>query len=337
MKKLCTAVALTGLSAAASAQGSVHVICSVQAEWCSAIATAYARSTGIRIRMSLQGADEALAQLVAEKNNPQADVWFGGAGDPHLQAAGQGLTLEYRSPALAQLHPWAQQQARQSGYRTVGIYAAPLGFGYNPERLARKKLPVPRTWADLLQPGYQGEIQLANPASGSTGYRLIATLVQRMGEDPAFDYLEALHRNVGRYTRSGAGPMKAVARGEAALSIGFVHDATGERMQGFPIETVTPSDGTGAEIGSMSLVKGARDLEAARKFYEWALTPAAQQLGAAHQQFQLPSNVDARLDPRIPDFRKIKFIDHDHARDGASAERRRLIARWEKQVGALPR
>jgi iron(III) transport system substrate-binding protein len=178
---------------------------------------------------------------------------------------------------------------------------------------------------------------VANPASSGTAYTMIATLVQMMGEDKAFDYLKALHKNVGQYTRSGTGPIKAVARGETAISISFVHDGPGEKMQGFPVETITPSDGTGAEIGSMSIIKGARNLDAAKKFYEWALTPAAQELGAANKQFQLPSNVNAKLDPRIPDFKKIKFINYDYAKYGASAERRRLIARWEKDVNSLPR
>ena len=330
--------AMLGLAAlGAAAQGQVNVICSVQADWCSMIATVYAKTTGTKINLSLKGSGEALAQLIAEKDNPKTDVWFGGTGDPHLQAAEQGLTVVYQSPSLGQLHPWAQQQAQQSGYKTVGIYSGPLGFGYNTELLAKKKLAVPRTWADLLKPEYKGEIQVANPASSGTAYTMIATLVQLMGEDKAFDYLKALHRNIGQYTRSGTGPIKAVARGETAVSISFVHDGPGEKLQGFPVETTTPADGTGAEIGSMSLIKGARNLEAAKKFYEWALTASAQEMGAATKQFQLPSNKSARLDPHIPDFKTIKFIPYDYAKYGASAERRRLITRWEKDVNALPR
>ena len=117
----------------------------------------------------------------------------------------------------------------------------------------------------------------------------------------------------------------------------MVQDGPGEKMQGFPVETITPADGTGAEIGSMSLIRGARNLDAAKKFYEWALMPASQELGAAAKQFQVPSNRSAKVDPNVPDFRKIKFIDYDYAKYGASAERRRLIGRWEKEVNSLPR
>lgn len=335
---LAAAAATATFCAGAQAQDAqVNVICSVQAEWCNMIQTVFAKSTGIKVNIVQKGSGEALAQIVAEKANPKTDVWFGGTGDPHLQAAEQGLLFEYRSPTLPQLYPWAQRQAEQAKYRTVGIYSGPLGFGFNTELLAKKKLAAPKAWADLLKPEYKGEIQVANPASSGTAYTMIATLVQLMGEDKAFDYLKGLHRNVQQYSRSGTGPIKAVARGEATVSISFVHDAPGEKLQGFPVDTATPAEGTGAEIGSMSIVKGARNLEAAKKFYEWALTPQAQQFGAAARQFQLPSNKATPVDPRVPDFKKIKMIDYDYAKYGATAERRRLIARWEKDVNSLPR
>ena len=189
-----TAVAALATPALAQEGAQLNVICSVQAEWCNMIQTVFARSTGIKVNMSLKGSGEALAQLIAEKANPKTDVWFGGTGDPHLQAAEQGLSLDYKSPALPQLHGWAQQQAQQSGYKTVGIYSGPLGFGYNTELIAKKKLAVPKTWADLLNPALKGEIQVANPASSGTAYTMVATLVQLMGEDKAFDYMKALHK-----------------------------------------------------------------------------------------------------------------------------------------------
>ena len=338
MRRAALLIAAMFCAADASAQQSqVNVICSVQADWCNMIQTVFAKSTGIKVNMALKGSGDALAQLMAEKANPKTDVWFGGTGDPHLQAAENDLTIEYKSATLPQLHGWAQDQARQSGYKTVGIYSGPLGFGYNSELVAKKKLDVPKSWADLLKPQYKGEIQVANPASSGTAYTMIATLVQLMGEDKAFDYLKGLHRNIGQYTRSGTGPIKAVARGETAVSISFVHDGPGEKLQGFPVETVTPAEGTGAEIGSMSIIKGARNLAQAKQFYEWALTPQAQQFGAATRQYQLPSNKATPVDPLVPDFRKIRLINYDYAKYGASAERRRLIARWEKDVNSLPR
>ena len=128
---------------------------------------------------------------------------------------------------------------------------------------------------------------------------MIATLVQLMGEDKAFDYLKGLHKNIGQYTRSGTGADQGGgARRDRGVDQLRPRRRRGEKMQGFPVETVTPSEGTGAEIGSMSIVKGARNLEQAKKFYEWALTPQAQQFGAAAKQYQLPSNKATPVDPQ---------------------------------------
>lgn len=337
MKKLVLGMALASLSLSAAAQGQVNMICSVQVDWCSLMTTVYARTTGVKINMTAKGSGEALAQLNAEKANPKTDIWFGGTGDPHLQAAEQNLTLEYKSSQLGTLYPWAQKQASDSKYRTVGVYLGPLGFGYNTELLAKKKLSPPKSWADLLKPEFKGEIQMANAASSGTSYTVIATLVQLMGEDKAFDYMRALHKNVSTYTRSGVAPAKAAARGETAVSISFVHDVTTEAAQGFPVNSVTPSEGTGAEIGSMSIVKNGPNTDAAKKFYEWALTPGGQQFGLAAKQFQLPSNSTVPIDPRMINPAKIKLINYDYAKYGASAERRRLIAKWEKEVLNQPK
>ena len=324
--------ALAAAALGAQAQGQVNVICSVQAEWCHTMATVYTKTTGTKVNITQKGSGEALAQLNAEKANPKTDLWFGGTGDTHLQAAEMGLTLEYQSPLLKDLHPWAVRQAQDSKYRTVGVYLGPLGFGFNKELLAKKKVAAPASWADLIKPEYKSEVQMANPASSGTAYTVIATLVQIMGEEKAFEYLKALHPNISAYTRSGTAPVKAVARGETTVSVSFVHDVTTEAVNGFPVGSATPSEGTGAEVGSMSIVKNGPNTEAAKKFYEWALTPGGQQFGLAAKQFQLPSNTQVPKDPRMTDPAKMKLINYDYAKYGASAERRRLIARWEKDV-----
>ncbi|MEO6623269.1 MAG: ABC transporter substrate-binding protein [Burkholderiaceae bacterium] len=336
---IATAVLILAGAAPAQAQdaGQLNVICSVQAEWCNMLQTVFARTTGIKVNMSLKGSGEALAQLVAEKANPKTDVWFGGTGDPHLQAAEQDLTLEYKSPSLPQLHAWAQQQAVQSKYRTVGIYSGPLGFGYNSELIAKKKLKVPRTWADLLNPALKGEIQVANPASSGTAYTMVATLVQLMGEDKAFDYMKALHKNVNQYTKSGAAPARAAAVGESIVGITFMHDGVTHAVAGAPLVVVAPCEGTGYEIGSMSIVKGARNLENAKKWVDFALGAQIQILGANARSYQVPSNKDAVTPPEAPKLKDIKLINYDFKKYGSSAERIRLLAKWDKEVKVLPK
>ncbi|HKU94375.1 MAG TPA: ABC transporter substrate-binding protein [Vineibacter sp.] len=331
----CLAVAASLAAGPAFAQGNLNVYCSVQAEWCALIATEFQKHAGVKVAITQKGSGETIAQIKAEAANPKGDVWFGGTGDPHLQAAEDNLTDSYKSPALPSLHAWAQKQAADSGYRTVGIYAGALGFGYNTELIAKKKMTAPACWADLLQPAFKGEIQMANPNSSGTAYVAIATLVQVMGEEKAFVFLKGMHANINAYTRSGTAPMKAVARGETAISISFVHDGVTEALAGFPVKTATPCEGTGYEIGSISIIKGARNLANARKFVDWALSPAAQQLGAQAKQFQVPSNKDTPVPAEAPKFADIKLIDYDFAKYGKTAERKRLIARWDSEIGAL--
>ncbi|HEX6978942.1 MAG TPA: ABC transporter substrate-binding protein [Alphaproteobacteria bacterium] len=343
MSRVIAAIALAlGFLAAlpqgsARAQGSVVVYCSVLIDWCNLMAAEFERTSGIKVTITQKGSGETFAQIRAEAANPRGDVWWGGTGDPHLQAAELGLTEEYRSPSLSKLHAWARRQAEQSGYRTVGIYAGALGFAYNTEQLAQRKLEPPKCWADLIKPAYRDEIQMSNPASSGTAYTAVATLVQVFGEDQAFSYLKQLHQNINQYTRSGPAPARNAARGETAIGIMFLHDAVAEAIEGFPVKVVAPCEGTGYEIGSMSIIKGGPNPENARKWYEFALSAPAQSLAAKAKSYQVPSNMEATVPPQASKLDDIKLIDYDFAKYGRSAERKRLIERWEKEVGGLPK
>ena len=125
------ATAAVGHGAPAQAADRMTLYCSPQIEWCQLVVKEFSKDTGIQVAMTRKSSGETFAQIKAEARNPKGDVWWGGTGDPHLQAAEEGLTVEYKSPMLTKLHPWAQQQAKQSGYKTVGIYMGALGFGYN--------------------------------------------------------------------------------------------------------------------------------------------------------------------------------------------------------------
>ena len=310
---------------AAHAQGQLNLICSVPIPWCEAIAAQFTKDTGIKVGMTQKGSGESMAQVSAEKANPKYDVWYAGTGDPHLQAAELGLTEEYKSSMLPQLHDWAVKQAEQSKYHTVGIYTGALGIGYNPELLAKKNLAPPKCWADLANPIYKDEVQMANPNASGTAYSTIATFVQIFGEDKAFELLKGMHRNTNNYPRAGAGAIRAVARGETSIGVTFLHDGLTEIANGFPVKIVVPCEGTGYEVGSMSIIKSARNLDNARKFYDWALTPAAQKIGGDLKNFQTPSNKSTPIPAGALKMTDIKLISYDFARYGGAAERKPSI------------
>jgi iron(III) transport system substrate-binding protein len=304
----------------------------VNEEWCRAAAASFEQKTGIHVDMTRQSAGEIFARLRAEKDNPRGDIWYGGTGDPHLQAAADGLTEPYQSPSLAQLHPWAQNQSKLSGDRTVGLYLGVLGFGYNKDELDRAKAPAPACWSDLTKANFKGEIQMADPNSSGTAWTMLATIVQIMGEDQAFTYLKALGRNIDQYTSAGAAPAQAVGRGETMVGITFEHDLIDAAKRAPAVRVVSPCEGTGYEIGSMSIIKGARHPDEARKFYEWALLPDTQAIAAKNGAYQVPSNTATPVPPEAPDPSKLKLIQYDFAKYGSSAERKRLLSRWTEEV-----
>ena len=333
------AVAAAGLliAAEARAQGSLVLYCAVQEEWCRAGATAFERETGIKVSMTRKSSGEVYAQIKAEAANPRADIWWGGTGDPHMQAAEEGLTDAYTSPRLAELNDWAVRQWQQAKGRTVGIYSGALGYGFNTKEIAGKKLAEPKCWADLLDPKLKDEVQVADPNASGTAYTLLATIIQLMGEEKGFDYLRKLHRNVNQYTKSGAAPAKATALGETAVGITFMHDMVTMVVDGAPVKVVAPCEGTGYEIGSMSIVKGARNPDNAKKWYDWALSPAAQAIGATNKQYQIPSNKTAPISAHSPKLGEIKLIDFDFAKYGSSEERRRLLSKWDAEIKGAPK
>ena len=328
--------AFTG-STAAQAQGNLVLYCTVQEEWCRVMVTAFERETGIKVAMTRKSSGELYAQVKAEASNPRGDMWWGGTGDPHLQAAEEGLTQDYESPMNKDLQDWALRQWQGSKKRTIGVYAGALGFGYNTKQISGKGIPELKCWSDLLNPKLKDEVQVADPNSSGTSYTMLATMVQLMGEDKGFDYLKAVHKNINQYTKSGAAPAKATSLGETLVGITFMHDMVTMVVEGGPVKVVAPCEGTGYEIGSMSIIKGARNLDNAKKWYDWALTPAAQALGAQAKSYQVPSNKNAPVPPQAPKLSEVKLINYDFEKYGSSAERRRLLSKWDNEVKNLPK
>ena len=329
------AVLMSTTSTVAMAKEKLTLYCSAQDDWCQLMVNSFEEATGIDVAMTRKSSGETFAQIKAEASNPKGDIWWGGTGDPHLQAAEEGLSEPYVSGMRDQLNDWSISQATSADDKTIGIYSGALGYGYNTDLLAANNLPEPACWKDLLKPEYKGHVQMANPNSSGTAYTTLATIVQLFGEDEGFEFMKGLHKNVNQYTKSGSAPIKAAARGENTIGIVFMHDAVKQAVAGFPIKVVAPCEGTGYEIGSMSMIKGSRNPDNAKKFYDWALSAEAQTLALQVNAFQVPSNKGAETSPSAPDLASIKLIDYDFGKYGSSAERKRLLKKWDDDVSVL--
>ena len=322
----------------AQAPATVTALCSTDQSWCELAAAEFTRATGIRVLQTRKPTGEALAQLRAEAANPKTDIWWGGTGDPFYQAAEIGLLDPYRPAYINDLHGWAVRQYAMSQNYVGGFYTSAIGFGWNEELLKKRKLPAPKCWKDLLDPRYKGEIEISHPASSGTAYTILAGLVQLMGEEPAFDYMKKLHKNVSQYTRSGTAQARNVAKGDVAIGVSFIFGFDNERLTNkFPVYSAAPCEGTSYEIGGIALVKGAQHKDAARRYYDWLMSPAGQQIGAKADSLQVPANKTFKPDPRIPAIESVRLVRYDFEKYGRSAERRRLVERWVKEVESLPR
>ena len=126
--------------------------------------------------------------------------------------------------------------------------------------------------------------------------------------------------------------MTAVTRGEVYAGSTVLHGVINEIVRGFPVLPTLPCEGVGYEVGSMAIIKGARNIDAAKKFYDWALTAEGQKIGLDVKEFAIPTNRSVALPAQVPNLSDVKVIDYDFAKYGASDTRKRLLDRWEKEV-----
>jgi len=312
---------------------SLVVYCSHDPDACELAAQTFQRETGIETAIIRKPTGEFYAQIRAERANPRADLWYGGTIDPFLQAAAEGLFVAYRSPGVAELQPWARRATERSDYKVAAIYRIIIGFGTSPTILTQKELVAPRCWADLVSPAYKKEIELSNPVTSGTGYTILATLITLYGEDGAFDYLKKLQPNVVRFTQSGTAQGPSVARGEVGVGVSFVHEFITQQLAGFPVDIAVPCEGTGDALGGMALIANGPNPSEARIFYDWALTKGAQELANQTRNLILPANRLAEVRPEAARYNAAPTVDVDAAKLGAPAEKKRLLARWQREIG----
>ncbi|MCU9999098.1 ABC transporter substrate-binding protein [[Pasteurella] aerogenes] len=333
---ISTALLTAGLvfSAQANAKGRLVMYCSATNEMCEAEANAFGEKHDVKVSFIRNGSGSTFAKIEAEKNNPQADVWYGGTLDPQSQAGELGLLEAYRSPNVDQLVERFQDPAKVKGNLSSAIYMGILGFGVNTERLKKLGITeIPKCWKDLTDPRLKGEIQIADPQSSGTAYTAIATFVQLWGEDEAFNYFKQLHPNISQYTKSGIAPSRNTARGETTIGIGFLHDYAMEKQQGAQMELIVPCEGTGYELGGVSILKGARNMENAKLFVDWALSKEGQEVAwKKGNSLQTLTNTTAEQSPSAFDPTKLNLINYDFEKFGAADERKRLISKWVDEI-----
>lgn len=279
-----------------------------------AICQAFEKETGIKTQYVRMSGGEIFARIKAEKENPQASVWYGGGSLTFIEADNGGLLEHYVSPNAAII----PDKFKDPNGAWTGIYSGYLGFYADGDWLKEHNAPMPQTWDDLLNPIYKGEIVMAHPGSSSTAYNMLTTILQLKGEAKGWEYLVKLNENIRQYTKSGSAGGRMVQLHETGVTIGYLHDAVAFKREGYDhIVIAAPADGTGYEIGAVGIIKGARELDAAKKFVDFVLTAKVQEIGQTVNALQFLTNPNARPPKEVEAIKDTKLINQDDAWSGA--------------------
>ena len=302
---ICVAVAFFTLLGTATAKKMVVVYTSLENE--EVVEYLKAAKKGLpdldiqAIRLST---GELGARMLAEKDNPQADLIWGWAVTNMSEFVPKGMLAPYKPKGWDMIPANFKDPA---GYWTaIDLYAAALVP--NTKVLEQKNLPMPKGWNDLLNPVYKDMLIMPNPASSGTGFLQVASLLVMLDpeyktkpveENKAWDFLKELDKNMGQYIKSGSKPAKLTAAGEYAVGCSFAFVYSSLKKKGFPVALVMPEEGAGFELEANALLKGAKHEAAAKKFLDWALSEGAMKeyakfkLGVAYPGIPGPEGLPA--------------------------------------------
>lgn len=278
--------------------------------------------------LPLAAAGELQTRIRAEKASPKADVFIGGDSSFHDGLGKEGLLEPYESPAASAV----AAQSKDPNKSWTGFYFGIFGIAVNDAVFTRKNLGAkPASWDDLLDPKYKGQLTIGSPITTGGGYIFIATQVFRFNKDEAkaMDYMKKFHANIGSYNSQSPAAILSVSQGEFAATPNWAHDILTERKKNPQVALVVPK-ATGYEIGAVSIIKGSKNVPAAKAFVDWVLTKPAGELNV-----QLSNRVSVRSDvppaPGAPTLTSVELVNYD--RDWAAANKDRLLKLWQSTVG----
>src|SRR5215218_8272689 len=278
MKMLRTAaLALAGWLgglAAAQAADPVNVYSIWPENWARPMFEEFEKATGIKVNFLRFSSGEALARIMAEKNNPRVDVLFGGPVETFAAGIKENVFESYKPPSAAAL----PTRFKHVDGQWTAIADDPLVFMTSAKFLAENKLSAPTSWDDLLNPAYKGMLQMADARTSGTAVTRIFSVLEVNGrdEDKAFAYLKKLRQNVQVYTKSGGGGTLPTGLGQAAGGIFFIVDALETKAKGYDVVISFPKEGIGTSAEAIALIKGAKNPDGGKKLIDWATSPAMQ-------------------------------------------------------------
>jgi iron(III) transport system substrate-binding protein len=220
--------------------------------------------TGITVNQTFQSFGEIEARVKAEAPNFNADMIIGCGSSTGYMAKKNGWAVPYVSPAWKGVASVFMDP--QGNWYNIGNFSFVL-VG-NKDRLAKAGLTMPKSWKDLLDPKWKGEIVMPSPLSSGTANMMRYSFLALYGDAEGWQFLETLDKNIHHYTRSGNAPTDLVGRGEFILGITSDENVKKRLDDGYPLIWSVPAEGTGYDGTFALILKGTKKLDAAKKIVD---------------------------------------------------------------------
>jgi iron(III) transport system substrate-binding protein len=174
---------------------------------------------------------------------------------------------------------------------------------------------------------------MPNPGSSGTGFLSVAAWLQMFGETGGWQYMDGLHANMNSYTHSGSKPCKAVGAGEYPIGISFSYPGVKLINDGAPLEVILPTEGIGWEMEATAIMKGTKNLDAAKKIADFAASAEANKLYNDSYQVLARKDVVATVPDNYPPNEQELLLSPNNF-EWAATNREAILTEWQKRYGS---
>lgn len=287
----------------------------------------------VTVNVTRESTGVITSRLLAEKDNPVADVVWGLSATSLLVLKQEGMLEPYSPEGVDRILPQFKDTDETPSW--VGIDAWETAWIVNKEVLKSHGIDtVPTSYQDLLDPKYEGLIAMSNPASSGTGLLTVNGILSLYGEEEGWNYLDELDKNVAVYMHSGSQPAKETAAGEYGIGISFGYRClqSAEEVGSDICEAVFPEEGSGWDMEANALVKKDNEKDIAKEFLDWAISDNIMTKYATNYPIvaigvgdEIPEGYSSNpLDQLLPD------IDFNKA----AADRESILNEWSERYDA---
>jgi iron(III) transport system substrate-binding protein len=298
----------------------VTVYVSTDRVFSEAILNTFERLTGVRVN-AVYDTEETKStglanRLIAEKNNPQADVFWSNEPVRTLVLQERGVLQPYHSPSASDIPATFKDP---SGMWT-GFSARVRVIAYNTRSVTESD--APKSVLDLADPKWKGQVAIADPRFGSTSFH-VAALYVMLGDDKADDFFRRLKANGVKIVSGNSVVRDMVVKGEVKVGLTDTDDVNVAVQQGAPIRMVMPDkDGIGVPVmpNLVSMIAGAPHPQQARQMIDYLLSTDVEGMLAESEAVQIPLRASVPGPPNLPRIDAFKPMILDYGKAAARVE-----------------